>query len=181
MSNIKQIAKFTAKGLAPREVPPGSTVHMRAIVFPKDDQEAARLELYEVGREVLSLAYKINDMNIAGFTEMLGNFIEGKDVYTDSIGEFFELYGKFEEKYNFSDKVGQDSIRKKMQELIKEDNKVDLFRTYKREGRNDDSQCPLPLYVRNILAHKGTNPLNSLGKKDVSLAIQLLKEWLNRV
>lgn len=49
-------------------------------------------------------------------------------------------------------------------------------REYIRSGRK--SLTPLPLYVRNVLAHQGTNQANGLADGDLNTAIRLLRDWL---
>ena len=86
----------------------------------------------------------------------------------DNIGEFFLLYGRFEQKYG----VSKGKIRTKMKELI--GGKEEFLKRNKR-GVKD----PLPYVVRNFLAHVGTNP-NTLDRdgEELRTSIKLLKSWL---
>ena len=179
MKDAKTNNKFIAKGLAPREVPNRTKVWLRALIIPKDGQQGIKLKLYEISRDVLSLAYRINGTNPSALTEVLGATIEGKDIYKYSIGEFFELYGKFMQKIGLQDDERQTIVKEKMKNLIAEGDEDNALRTYRR-GNHTEENYPLPLYVRNALAHK-ENELNLIENSDLPAAIELLRKWLDRV
>ena len=93
-------------------------------------------------------------------------------MHEHSIGELFELYGKFEQKYNLS--KGSET-KKKMEQLIQGEQK--FLKSYKEYGK--EKPVPLPYAARNILAHQGKNP-NKLDEdgKELRASIKLLKSWL---
>ncbi len=84
-----------------------------------------------------------------------------------SIGEFFILYGRFEQKYGLSKPK---ETKEKMEELLKGG------KGYPKEY-DKNKKYPLPYVARNILAHIGTNP-NKLLVKELTLAKNLLEAWL---
>ena len=88
------------------------------------------------------------------------------------IGEFFLLYGKFEQKYSLSN--GKET-RARMENLVNEDTRY--LKPYKERGK--ERLYPLPYAVRNILSHVGNNP-NTLDQegKDLKTSIELLKSWV---
>lgn len=103
--------------------------------------------------------------------------IQGRGLYLDSIGEFFQLYGRFEQMLGLADDYKQERIKDEMRSRLGDD-AGHQSREYVRSGTT--SLTPLPLYVRNVLVHQGTNPANSLRDGDVSTAIRLLKDWLGK-
>ena len=111
---------------------------------------ATRLEMVESAREMITKAYMIDSLDPA-FPHVLGSVIEGKGLYEHSIGEFFELYGRFEEKYQLKKPR---YTRDKMASLVDGDERY--LKQYKEYGKW--GSAPMPYAVRNILAHAGTNP-----------------------
>ncbi len=103
--------------------------------------------------------------------------ILGKGLYLDSVGEFFQLYGRFEQMLGLTDNYRQSEIEREMRDRLG-DEVVQHSREYERDGKK--SSKPLPLYVRNTLAHSGTNPTNGLRDGDLKTAIRLLKDWLSQ-
>lgn len=115
---------------------------------------------------------------IAGLAGELGSTVEGKGLYFDSIGEFFQLFGRFEQALGLADGYNQRKIEHEMK--VRLENEFDQYsREYLRDGSK--SLAPLPLYVRNVLAHQGTNPKNGLQDGDVRTAVRLLKGWLGQL
>ena len=104
---------------------------------------------------------------------MLQAIIEGKGLFEHSIGEFFLLYGSFEQKYGVEGK----GTRIKMLNLIKDDQRYLKLYTERGQKRKD----PLPYAVRNILSHAGHNP-NTLDKKgnDLRTSVDLLRQWTGK-
>ena len=119
------------------------------------------------------------------FVSLLGNVMreaqEVREIEKESIFEFFRLYGLLEQALDVSDKGTQEPIKNAMTRLIQNDNDFEKFRLYRRPDHEDDPQCPLPLYVRNVLCHSGTNPLNPLIEADVKEAVKLLNTWARRI
>ncbi|MDE0199661.1 MAG: hypothetical protein OXK78_15765 [Caldilineaceae bacterium] len=163
---------FIVKILTTMVVKEGDTIPLRAVIIKLDWKVATRLEMVESATEMITKAYEIDSLDPA-LSHVLGSVIEGKGLYEHSIGEFFELYGRFEEKYQL--KKGSDT-RDKMASLVKGDKKyLKKYKEYKKW-----SFVPMPYAVRNILAHAGTNP-NKLDQQgeEIRTSITLLKSWVN--
>ena len=152
----------------------GKYVEIQFVQIPRNGQQGGKLKLVQLCNDALAQAYKLN-VPIAGVPRVLGSMVQGKGLYLDSIGEFFELYGRFEQMLGLTDAYGQRDIEEEMQ-LRLGDDALQHSREYVRGGAK--TLTPLPLFVRNVLAHQGTNTANSLRDGDVSTAIRLLKDWL---
>ena len=113
---------------------------------------------------------------------VIGNELANCDVdfdakealYKYSIGEFFQLYGQFERKYQLTK---HDKTKAKMEALLNGNQKY-LKPFYTNRGLK---LYPLPLAVRHILAHSGNNP-NTLDQEGEELrrSIELLQSWVSR-
>ena len=158
--------RFKAAILAPKEVPGGAEFAMQAVVIQRDWKVAAKLEMVEDANNFLTKARQI-DIFHPDLLGALKSVLEEEPLPMHSIGEFFILYGRFEQKYGLSKAK---EIIEKMEELMK-GGKVHL----KEYDKN--KKYPLPYAARNILAHIGTNP-NTLLVKELDLAKNLLEDWL---
>ena len=158
--------RFKAAILGPREFPPGADVAMQAVVIQRDWKAAAKLEMVEDANNFLTKARQI-DIFHPDLLGALKSVLQEEPLPMHSIGEFFILYGRFEQKYRLSKSK---EIIEKMEELMK-GGKVHL----KEYDKN--KKYPLPYAARNILAHIGTNP-NTLLVKELNLAKNLLEDWL---
>ncbi len=158
--------------LAPREVKGGDTIPLSGVVLPLDWKIAKRLEMVEVARDLMTSAYTLDSLD-HGLPTVLKSIIEGKGLYEHSIGEFFQLYGQFEGKYQLA---RQGQTKAKMEALVK--GRMKYLKAYIEYG--ETNLVPLPYAVRNILAHAGTNP-NGLDKhgEDLRKSIELLKSWVS--
>ena len=96
--------------------------------------------MVESAREIITKAYAIDSLDPA-LPHVLGSVIEGKGLYDHSIGEFFELYGRFEGKFQLK-KASE--TRKKMESLVKGDSRY--LKQYKEHGKW--SAVPMPFAVR---------------------------------
>ena len=152
----------------------GKYLEIQLVQIPRDGQQGGKLKLVRLANDALYQAYKLN-LPIAGVPRVLASMVQGRGVYLDSIGEFFQLYGRFEQMLGLTDDYKQERIKDAMRSRLGDD-AAHHSREYERSGTR--SLTPLPLYVRNVLAHQGTNPANSLRDGDVSTAIRLLKDWL---
>ena len=168
---LNQGHRYVVEILAPKEVLGGDTVPVRGVVIEPDWRIITRLEMVEAARELITKAYIIGSLDPA-FPTALASIIEGKGLYEYSIGEFFQLYGKFEGKYQLT--RGRDT-KTKMEALINGDERY--LKPYTEHG--EESLLPLPYAVRNILAHTGSNP-NTLDPRGSELrtAIELLRSWV---
>ena len=108
-----------------------SEVQLAAAILPLDHNLAIRHEMISIARKFISHALMVNEFNnkekILPF--VFKDIIDGKNLYEDSIGEFFELYGKFEEKYNTHNKA----TLEKMHDLI--DGTEEHLKPYTDRGR----------------------------------------------
>ena len=164
-----QNQRFVLKILVPKEVEGGDTIPLRAVFVKADWKAAARLEMVESATQMITNAYIIGDLDPA-FPTVLASIIEGKGLYEHNIGEFFQLYGKFEGMYQTQ------GIKTKyaMETLVQGDRS--LLKLYWERGKCKPH--PLPYAVRNILAHPGSrqNTLDPEGK-ELGISIELLRSW----
>ena len=152
----------------------GRYLEIKLIEIPKNGQQGGKLKLVQLCNNALYQAYKM-DLPIAGVPQVLASMVQGKGLYLNSIGEFFELYGRFEQMLGLTDDYRQEQISQAMRSRLGDD----AGKHSRKYVRGDTATLtPLPLYVRNVVAHQGTNPANALSDGDVSNAIRLLKEWL---
>jgi len=142
--------KFHVEILAPKEVRGGDTVPLSGVTIKLDWRIETRIKLVEAANSMIANAYLIDCLD-PSLPTVLCSIIEGRGLYEHSIGEFFLLYGKFEQKYQL--RKGKET-RAKMLDLLKGDKQY-LFSYKERRGTRDD---PLPYAVRNILSHVGKNP-----------------------
>ena len=159
---------FCIEILGSREVP-ATAVPLSAALLNLDWRLAAKLEMVESARELITNACALDCLDGA-LPTVLKAIIEGRGLYEHSIGEFFLLYGKFEQKHNTQGW----RTREKMEELVSGDN--EYMKSYICHGNTQ--VAPLPYVVRNILAHKGSNP-NTLDQNgdDLRISVELLREW----
>ncbi len=156
---------FKAAILASKEVPAGAEVAMQAVVIQRNWKAATKLEMVEDANNFLTKARQI-DIFHPDLLAALKTTIEEEPLPMHSIGEFFILYGRFEQKYGTSNQ----ETGKKMEELV--NGRKEYLKAY-----DGNKKYPLPYAVRNILAHIGTNP-NTLLVKELNLAKNLLEDWL---
>ena len=163
--------KFHVEILGPREVRGGDTVPVSGVEIKLDWKIETRIKLVDAANSMIANAYLIDSLDPA-LPAVLGSVIEGKGLYEHGIGEFFLLYGKFEQKYKLKKGV---ETRSKMLDLLKGDGRY--LRPYKERGKTRDD--PLPYAVRNILSHVGKNP-NTLDPQgdDLRTSVDLLKSWV---
>ena len=161
---------FVAKALAPAVVNPGDTVQLSAAVIKLDWKMAAKLEMVEAARDILTKSSILGSLDPA-LSIILTAVIEEKGLYQHNIGEFFLLYGQFEQKYGVF--AGKETLEK-MEALIQGEKK--FLKPYKEYDKK--ILVPLPYAVRNILSHsKNPNTLDQKGN-DLKNSIKLLKSWL---
>lgn len=163
--------KFHVEILGPREVQGGDSVPVSGVEIKLDWKVETRIKLVEAANSMITSAYLIGSLDSA-LPAVLRSVIEGRGLYEHSIGEFFLLYGKFEQKYKLSKGM---ETRAKMLGLLKADKRY--LKPYKERGKTRED--PLPYAVRNILSHVGKNP-NTLDPRgdDLRKSIELLKSWV---
>ena len=125
--------------------------------------------MVESARDLITKAYMLG--SDSALPTVLTSVIKGKGLYEYGIGEFFLLYGKFQQQYRLTDK----DTRTKMEDLVNGDKRY--LKPYKIRGK--EQFVPLPYAVRNILSHVGNNP-NTLDQegKELRTSIDLLKSWV---
>ena len=171
MEYSKQGLPFVVKPLAPKEVQGEDTIPLSGVVIKLDWQIAKKLQMVDSARDMITYAYILNALDPA-FPTVLRSIIEGKGLYKHSIGEFFQLYGKFEGQHQLT---SQKDTRDKMKALVEGDKKY--LKCYRERGKT--FLYPPPYAVRNILAHSGnkSNTLDPEGK-ELQLSIELLRSWV---
>lgn len=165
----KQGHKFHLEILGPREVQGGDSVPLAGVEIKLDWKIETKIQMVKSANEMIENAYIVDSLDPA-FPTVLKSIIEGTGLYEYGIGEFFLLYGKFEQKYQLN---SQKSVRAKMLELVKVDKQ--FLRPYTMRG--EKRLEPLPLAVRNILSHAGNNP-NKFEPRELRASIDLLRSWL---
>ena len=102
----------------------------------------------------------------------------GKSAH-DFSTKFWRLYGQVEAKWNIRGAESQRQLEHRMTERLQGAgvSRQDGFRDYTRDGNT--RPVPLPVFVRNVLAHQGTNRNNHIVPEDIDTAIRLLEEWAN--
>ena len=157
--------------LAPREIHDRKSIPLAAVMIELDWRMGTKLSMVESARDMITSAYTVDSLDPA-FPTVLASIIEGRGLYEHGIGEFFLLYGKFEQKYRLG--KGKDT-RAKMLNLINGDTRY--LKPYTERGKT--RMDPLPHAVRNILSHVGNNP-NTLDTEgnDLRTSIELLRSWI---
>ena len=161
---------FKVEILAPNELDDQTPVRLAAVKLDLDWKLAIRLKMVEDARNLITKAVMVDALD-PGLPPILSAILEGRGLYEHGIGEFFLLYGRFEQKHGTSGR----KTREAMLELVNDCR--EHMKPYIERG--EERKDPLPYAVRNILAHSGTNP-NTLDKEGVELrkAIGLLQAWV---
>ena len=161
--------QFVTRILAPREILGGDTIPLRAVIIRPDWKVAARLEMVESATDLITKAYITGALDQA-LPDVLSSIIEGKGLYEHNIGEFFQLYGRFEGIYETQGK----GTKTAMETMVNGDSRYQ--KRYREWGKWN--LHPLPYAVRNILAHIGSNS-NTLDQdgKELRMSIDLLRAW----
>ena len=161
---------FALEILSPSQVRAGDSVQLSAAVMELDWKLSTKLEMVKAAKDMITNSYMLGSLDPA-LSIILKSVIQEEGLYEYTFGEFFLLYGRFEQKYDvFKGK----ETREKMEELIK--GEKEFFKPYKDHGK--ESLVPLPYAARNILAHVGnTNTLDEEGK-ELRTSIDLLRAWL---
>ena len=162
---------FHVEILAPREIHDGDSVPLTAAVVDLDWKITTKMQMAESARDVISNAYLLESLDPA-LPIVLASIIEGRGLYEHGIGEFFLLYGKFQQKYELTTGTQTEA---RMTGLVNGDERY--LKPYIERGKT--RLVPLPYAVRNILSHVGNNP-NSLdqGGKELRTSIDLLRSWV---
>ena len=162
---------FDVQILAPWEMKGGDSVPLAGVNIALDWKITTKLEIVSAARDIITKAYFLGSLD-PSLPTVLASVIEEKGLYEYGIGEFFLLYGRFEQKHGLA---RSEDTKAKMMDLLNGDQKY--LKPYINRGKQQ--YHPLPFAVRNILSHVGNNP-NTLDSKgdELRTAIDLLKSWL---
>ena len=161
--------KFLPVILAPEALPGGGRpVQLAAALLPLDWKISAKLEVVALLRKLLTKMYMVESLD-PSLAPVLGAALEGKGLFEHNIGEFFLLYGRFEQMHGVAKGA---EARAKMVELLKGD--TGSFKAYRERGK--DRSGPLPYVVRNVLSHIGNSP-TAVTREELHQAVELLKRW----
>lgn len=161
---------FAPAILGPKEFPAGAEVTLYLVEIQLDWKAATKLEMVKDANNFLTKARQI-DIFHPDVLAALRSVLEENPLPMHSIGEFFILYGRFEQKYGLSTSR---RTKNKMEELMKGG---EVHRKeYEEDGQN--KTAPLPYFARNFLAHIGTDK-NRLLVEELDLAKKMLAAWLH--
>ena len=160
--------------LCPSSIPKGTTYHLYLTMIRKDGREKDKIKFLELAEKALTQLYRMQGP-VKTFSEVLRSIVEDKGIYEYEYGIFFMLYAQFQRKYEIEDDGEQLQTLKKMRELI--GNNQTMLKNYKRGDRI--TKDPLPVYIRNSIAHHGTNRTNPFTAEELERAIQFLREEVN--
>ena len=164
---------FQVRVLGPLEVPKerfeSGEYTLVSVPIDRDWKLPTKLEMVRDANNLLTNAYKIGALDNA-LPIALGAAIKGEGLYQYSMGEFFLLYGRFEQKYEV--RKGPE-VEARMNDLL-QGNEQGL-KDYVQGGKT--KRVPLPYAVRNILAHVGHNP-NKVTVEELRVAVELLRSWV---
>lgn len=163
----KQGKPFKAYILAPRKVGGGEKVTLSGSALKLDHKLAAKLEMVKLSRDLITYAHLIGSPDPA-LPIVLKDVIDERGLFAYGVGEFFLMYGRFEQKYGVSKNK---ETREKMMEFVKDQNHL-----IKYKERGTLRRVPLPYAVRNVLSH-GNNP-NTIREEHIRTSIDLLKVWI---
>ena len=140
------------------------------LTIQHDWKAVTKLEMVEDANNFLTKARQVDILH----PDLLGalrSVLEEEALPMYSIGEFFILYGRFQQEYGLSTSK---ETKNKMEELMKGG---EVHRKeYKEDGEN--KTAPLPYFARNFLAHLGTDK-NKLPPEELDLAKKMLAAWLH--
>ena len=160
----------------PSSIPKGTEYHIYLAEIPKNGQQGSKIKFLELAERALTQLYKMRGP-VETFSEVLRSIVEDKGIYEYEYGVFFMLYAQFQQKYEIEDdQKEQKQTAKKMEELL-EDNQS-MFKSYERSGKT--IKVPLPIYIRNAIAHHGTNKANTFTPQELKASIGFLREAINK-
>lgn len=173
--------------LCSKEGPGGIETQLAAVMLDVNGDKGWKLskkvELVEDINNVLA-KLELIDLLYPQLPIILGAVLEEKGLAQYSIGEFWLLYGKFEERTKNEPGKTDDKIRKRLEESGRTDETNTKFYKLKKDVIPETNEIiekpqPLPYVVRNILGHIGTDKAgNTLNSDELKNAIQLLNELL---
>ena len=157
----------------------GKETRLRVTHLELDWKISKKIDLMKDVKRVFTKLEEI-DLLDRGLPVIFGDVLEGKGLYHHSIGEFFELYGKFEERHDTEHSATKTRLDKEMERLGKTDERYYKNKRFIENGAVDVCPEPLPYGVRNILAHQGTEKLNYLDPdgNEIEDATKLLEDLL---
>ena len=159
----------------PRLVPKSKKYHIYLAEIPKNGQQKSKIKFLELAEEALTQLYKMQGP-VETFSEILRSIVEDKEIYEYQYGVFFMLYAQFQQKYEIEDDLEQKQTAKKMKELLEDDQS--MLKNYKRGSIMREEL--LPIYIRNAIAHHGTNKENTFTSQELKASIDFLRKSINK-
>ena len=160
----------------PSSIPKGTKYHIYLAEILKNGQQGSKIKFLKLAEQALTQLYKMRGP-VETFSEVLRSIVEDKGIYEYQYGVFFMLYAQFQQKYEIEDdQKEQKQTAKKMEELLEDDQS--MFKSYKRDDRR--IKVPLPIYIRNAIAHHGTNKANTFTPQELKVSIDFLRESINK-
>ena len=159
----------------PSLIPKGEELHIYFTEILKNGQQENKIKFLRLAEEALTQLSKMRGP-VETFSEVLRSIVEDKGIYEYQYGIFFMLYAQFQQKHKIEDdREEQKQTTEKMQELL-EGNQT-MFKNYKRGDR--EMKVPLPIYIRNAIAHHGTNKANTFTPQELKASIDFLRESIS--
>ena len=93
--------EFEPAILGPREIlgRDDRPVQLGAVVLELDWKLAKKRQMVELARDFIDAAYLLNESYDSSLPGVLAATIEERGLFEYGVGEFFLLYGRFEQKY----------------------------------------------------------------------------------
>ncbi len=159
----------------PSLIPKGKNFHIYFAEIPKNGQQKSKIKFLKLAEKALTQLSKMQGP-VETFSEILRSIVEDKEIYEYQYGVFFMLYAQFQQKYEIEDDREHKQTAKKMEELLEDDQ--GMLKIYKRGStmRKD----PLPIYIRNAIAHYGTNKENTFTSQELKASIDFLRKSVNK-
>lgn len=161
---------FKIAHLGPKEFPKDAGFQLHPLTIQHDWKAVTKLEMVKDANNFLAKARQI-DIFHPDVVASLRSVLEENPLPMHSIGEFFILYGRFQQEYGLST---SERTKNKMEELMKGG---EVHRKeYEEDGQN--KTAPLPYFARNFLAHLGTDK-NKFLPEELDRAKEMLAAWLH--
>ena len=177
MLGTNEIMYWMRSGLIPED----KKYQPCAAIIKKDGNEQEKIKFLELAEEALMQLSKM-DKPVTTFAHILRTIVQDENIYEYEFGIFFMLYAQFQHLFNIEDHKEQINTRKKLLKIIDledEDSKFSkkwMLKKYKRNGK--ESTEPLPVYIRNVIVHYGTNASNQFSPEELENAIYFLRQTL---
>lgn len=175
---VEILAPTVIRSASEDMTPEEKEVPLALVTIDLDDPMLyTRLEIVKASIKTITESSTLGSLDPA-LPIILKSVIAGEGLYKNHVGEFFYLYGRFEERH----KTTTGPATKNAMVKLLEGETEDYYKKVKVKDKNGvytEWSHPLPYVVRNHLAHQGTD-LNYLDQHGVELktSIKLLKSWI---